>query len=69
MGLGFSFGLCPYVLEFLYNGNLFGRATLKSDFIVLIWKIFIIIYLLLLSYFFESDFEFVKWRAQLGCVC
>ena len=33
--LGFVFGFRPDGLDLFYNGNLFGQATLKGDFIVL----------------------------------
>jgi len=35
MRIGISFGFCPNGLNLFYNGNLFGHATLKGDFIVL----------------------------------
>ena len=35
MRIGFSFGFCTDDLDLFYNGNLFGHATLKGDFIVL----------------------------------
>ena len=33
--LGFTFGFRPNRLDLFHNGNLFGQATLKGDFIVL----------------------------------
>jgi len=35
MRIGFSFSFRTDGLDLFYNGNLFGRATLKRDFIVL----------------------------------
>jgi len=35
MRIGFSFGYRTDGLDLVYNGNLFGHATLKGDFIVL----------------------------------
>jgi len=35
MIIGFSFGFQTNGLEIFYNGDLFGHATLKGDFIIL----------------------------------
>jgi len=35
MRIDFSFGFHPNSLDLFYNGNLFGHAILKGDFIVL----------------------------------
>jgi len=35
MRISFSFGFCTDGLHLFHNGNLFGHATLKRDFIVL----------------------------------
>ena len=51
-----------------YNGNLFGHSTLKGDFIVLdLDNTYDNTYTAFISYF-DSNYEFVKWRARLGHV-
>jgi len=51
-----------------YNGNLFGHAILKGDFIVLdLDNTYDNTFDAFISYF-DSNSEFVKWHAQLGHV-
>jgi len=66
--LGFTFGFRPDRLNLFYNGNLFGQATLKGDFIVLnLDDNYNNISSAYVSYF-DSNSESVKWHARLGHV-
>ena len=49
MEIGFSFGFRTDGLDLFYNGNLFGQATLKGDFMVLDLIICMIIHLTFIS--------------------
>jgi len=63
-----TFGFHPDGLDLFYNGNLFGQATLKEDYIVLdLDDNYNNISFTFASYF-DSNFESVKWHARLGYV-
>jgi len=66
MRIGFSFGFCTDGLDLFYNDNLFGHSTLKGDFIALdLDNTYNNISVAFVSYF-DTNFEFFKWHAQLG---
>jgi len=66
--ISFSFGHRTNGLDLSYNGNLFGHATLKGDFIVLdLDNTYDNTSAAFVSYF-DSNSESIKWQAQLGHV-
>jgi len=66
--LGFTFGFPPDGLDLFHNGNLFGQATLKGDFIVLdLDDDYNNISSAYVSYF-DSNSESFKLHARLGHV-
>ena len=66
--LGFTFGFHPDGLDLFYNGNLFGQATLKEDFIILdLDDNYNNISFAYVSYL-DSNSQSVKWDARLGHV-
>ena len=68
MRIGFSFSFCTDGLDLFYNGNLFGHATLKGDFIVLnLENTYDNTFAVYISYF-DSNSASVKWYARLGYV-
>jgi len=68
MRIGFSFSFRINGLDLFYNGNLFGHATLKGDFIVLdLDNTYDNTSAAFVSYF-DSNSESVKWHARLGHV-
>jgi len=66
--MGFSFGFHTDGLDLLYNGNLFGHATLKGDFIVLDLDNALIIHLCFFVFYFDSNSKSIKWHARLAHV-
>jgi len=62
----FDFNSCPDGLNIMYDGNVFGHATLKNDFLVLDLDNY---YNNSPSAFissFNSDTESIKWHVRLG---
>jgi len=68
MRIGFSFSFRTDDLDLFYNGNLFGHATLKGDFIILnLNNTYENTSTAFVSYF-DSNSESVKWHARLSHV-
>ena len=63
MRIGFSFSFRTDGLDLFYNGNLFGHATLKGDFIVLDLDNTYDNTSAAFVFFFYSNYKFVKWHA------
>jgi len=68
MRIRFSFSFRTDGLDLLYNGNLFGHATLKGDFVVLDLDDTYDNTSATFISFFDSNSEYVKWHARLGHV-
>jgi len=66
MRIGFSFSFHIDGLDLFYNGNLFGHATLKGDFIILdLDNTYDNTSAIYVSYF-DSNSKSIKWHARLG---
>ena len=65
MKSGFNFSSCPDGLNILYDGNVFGYATLRNDFLVLdLDKSDNNSHSVFVSHF-NSDLESITWHASL----
>jgi len=66
MKSGFDFSSCSDGLNIMYDGDVFGHATLRNDFLVLDLDNYYNNSSSVFISYFDSDSESIKWHVRLG---